>query len=205
MFTTLAASASVTSLQLDLVRPGLPPPAVCTSVGALCSLRELRLNHDRLTRSQPILAMPDGLATALQQQLPHLTLLETGFGLTSEQLQQLPHSLQQLEFRLAPAQGGAEDAAADLAHLTALTSLSLPPATAQWVLPGSLLTLRASGPCHATCSTHLQSLELFEPHLCPELIKQLPRLPQLRWLVAQVGYSLPEPEVAQQLSGAPLR
>jgi hypothetical protein len=181
--------------------------------------------------------MPDALATVLQQQLPHLTLLESGFGLTSEQLQQLPHSLQQLEFRLSPAQVGAEDAAADLAHLTALTSLSLPPATAQWVLPDSLLTLyatgecvrcamlgrlagllsasvlrpsvawsepaadvlAAAGPCHATCNTHLQSLELEHPHLCPELVKQLPRLPQLRWLVAKVRSSLTEPEVAQLL------
>lgn len=96
--------------------------------------------------------MPTALASGLQQ-LPHLTLLETAPTLTPGQLQQLPHSLQQLEVMLAPAQDGAEDVRAELTHPTALTSLSLPRAAAiaQWVLPDSLLKLRATGEC-VTCA-----------------------------------------------------
>lgn len=73
VFTTLAAAASVTSLQLDLQRAGLPPPAVCTAVGVLQSLRELRLTDSlSLFTRGPDLAMPTTLASGLQQ-LPHLT------------------------------------------------------------------------------------------------------------------------------------
>lgn len=38
----------------------------------------------------------------------------------------------------------------------------------------------APGGCHAVASTRLQSLKLVAPHLCMELVRQLPNLPELR-------------------------